>query len=214
LPSNTVTANRSQQSSHQSMESLSQVYNQSLRFKFGSAPAQLITKGFVAEKSLEKRSYNIRKEIEDSNNVSVKSQLSQHISKAAERGTESPEVSTRQAMKSKSADFNTINGTIVSKSQKSYRTASQNLNHYGTNDKLINDSPDSSENEDKKEDYDQLSRSARSKRSSNVSSSNSMHQKSKITLPLLNLRSPPSDLSEKNINFEKKKASVVLPSIS
>ncbi len=214
MPSNTVTANRSQQSSHQSMESLSQVYNQSLRFKFGSAPAQLITKGFVAEKSLEKRSYSIRKEIEDSNNVSVKSQLSQHISKAAERGTESPEVSTRQGMKSKSADFNTIiNGTVVSKSQKSYRTASQNLNHYGTNDKLINDSPDSSENEDKKDD-DQLSLSARSKRSSNVSSSTSMQQKSKIQLPLLNLRSPPSDLSEKNINFEKKKASVVLPSIA
>ncbi len=202
MPSNTVTANRSQQSSHQSIESLSQIYNQNLRFKFGSAPAQLTTKGFVAEKSLEKRSSSIKKEIEDSNNVSVKSQISQHISKAAERGTESPALSTRQGgLKSKSADFNgTFNGTeTMTKSPKSFPKSKDN----NKNDDELNSSDDD-ENINEK-DY-HLSVSARSK-----------NEKTTVKLPLLDLRSMPSESIGKNNGsavFEKKKSTVVLPLIA
>jgi hypothetical protein len=205
LPSNTVTANRSQQSSHQSIESLSQIYNQNLRFKFGSAPAQLTTKGFVAEKSLEKRSSSIKKEIEDSNNVSVKSQISQHISKAAERGTESPALSTRQGgLKSKSADFNgTFNGTeTMTKSPKSFPKSRDNNKN---DDELNSSDDDDDENMNNKKDY-HLSVSARSK-----------NEKTTVKLPLLDLRSIPSESIGKNNGsavFDKKKSTVVLPSIA
>ena len=216
MPSNTVTANRSQQSSHQSIESLSQIYNQNLRFKFGSAPAQLTTKGFVAEKSLEKRSFSIKKEIEDSNNVSVKSQISQHISKAAERGTESPALSTRQGgLKSKSADgFNgTFNGTeTMTKSPKSFPKSKDT----DKNDDELNSSEDDEAMGNKRDDH--LSVSARSKNSSqNSMRHENKNQKASVKLPLLDLRSTPGDSMGKNNGstvFDKKKSTVVLPSIA
>ena len=194
-----MTANRSQQSSHQSIESLSQIYNQNLRLKFGSAPAQLITKGFAAEQSLEKRSSSIRKEIEDSNNVSVKSQLSQHISKVAERGTESPVMSTMQGMKSKSADFN---GNGLTKSPKSFQINSKN------NEELI-DSSDDEDNNKKEEDFAVLEAHSNSQTSNHK-------EKSNIELPLLNLRSQSTGSSPKNNsnNYNKKKTTLVLPSIA
>lgn len=203
-----MTANRSQQSSHQSIESLSQIYNQNLRFKFGSAPAQLTTKGFVAEKSLEKRSFSIRKEIEDNNNVSVKSQISQHISKHAERGTESASISTRQGIKSKSADFNgTFNGTeTLTKSPKSFPKTNKN-------DEL--DSSADEQDDDKKDEH--LSVSARSKNSLNNSMRDDKNQKTKVKLPLLDLRSTPGETVGKNNGvsvLDKKKSTVVLPSIA
>lgn len=86
MPSNTATVNRSQMS-HMSIESLSQIYNHNLRLKFGSAPAQLLTKGEQAEKSLEKRASAIKKQFDTSNLVTTKSQMTNHISKQAMQGT-------------------------------------------------------------------------------------------------------------------------------
>jgi hypothetical protein len=73
--------------SHLSIESLSQIYNHNLRLKFGSAPAQLLTKGEQAEKSLEKRASAIKKQFDTSNLVTTKSQMTNHISKQAMQGT-------------------------------------------------------------------------------------------------------------------------------
>ena len=85
LPSNTGTGNRSQLS-HISIESLSQLYNQNLRLKFGSAPAQLLTIGREAELSLEKRASAIKKQFQIGNDVSTRSQVSQNMSKQAMHG--------------------------------------------------------------------------------------------------------------------------------
>ena len=71
------------------MESLSQMYNHNLRLKFGSAPAQLLTKGEQAEKSLEKRASAIKKQFDTNNLVTTKSQITNHISKQAMQGTAS-----------------------------------------------------------------------------------------------------------------------------
>lgn len=91
--------------SHLSITSLSQIYNQNLRLKFGSAPAQLLTKGEQAERSLEKRASAIKKQFNMNNNVSAKSQLSQHmISKQAMQGT----VSSCSWNKSKAQSVNGI----------------------------------------------------------------------------------------------------------
>ena len=73
--------------SHLSIESLSQIYNHNLRLKFGSAPAQLLTKGEQAEKSLEKRASAIKKQFDTNNLVTTKSQMTNHISKQAMQGT-------------------------------------------------------------------------------------------------------------------------------
>lgn len=69
------------------LSDLSQVYNQNLRLKFGSAPAQLLSKGEQAEKSLEKRVNLLKNQFDLSNLVNTKSQLSQHLSKQAMQGT-------------------------------------------------------------------------------------------------------------------------------
>ncbi|RNA08076.1 leucine-rich repeat and guanylate kinase domain-containing isoform X2, partial [Brachionus plicatilis] len=112
LPSNTATGNRSQMS-HLSITSLSQIYNQNLRLKFGSAPAQLLTKGEQAERSLEKRASAIKKQFDVNNDVSAKSQLSQHmISKQAMQGT----VSSCSWNKSKSQSVNEVlNKNLIKK---------------------------------------------------------------------------------------------------
>ena len=57
-----------------------------MRLKFGSAPAQLLTIGKEAEKSLEKRASAIKRQFQINNDVSTKSQLSQNISKQATHG--------------------------------------------------------------------------------------------------------------------------------
>jgi hypothetical protein len=194
LPSNTVTANRSQQSSHQSMESLSQIYNQNLRMKFGSAPAQLVTKGFVAEKSLEKRQLNLRKEIDESNNVSIKSQLThQMLSKTAERGTIDTPISsaTRREMANQSAE-NNFNKLIKKKLNNANRTLYDSAN-----------SDDDDDDDDEK--HDEVSLGSHS---SNLSSANSLNNKykykqqaSKIKLPPLELPNNNSSLSNQDENY-------------
>lgn len=68
------------------LSDLSQMYNQNLRLKYGSAPAQLLSKGEQAEKSLEKRVSILKNQIDLSNLVNTKSQLSQHLSKQAMQG--------------------------------------------------------------------------------------------------------------------------------
>jgi hypothetical protein len=75
--------------SHLSIESLAQAYNQNLKMKFGSAPAQLLTKGQHAEKSIEKRASKLRDQINQDNIVSTRSQMSQKISKQAFKGSNS-----------------------------------------------------------------------------------------------------------------------------
>ncbi|CAF0994429.1 unnamed protein product [Brachionus calyciflorus] len=107
LPSNTATGNRSQMS-HLSITSLSQIYNQNLRLKFGSAPAQLLTKGEQAEKSLEKRASQIKKQFDLNNVVSAKSQLSQHqhlMSKQAMQGTVSSASWNKSKLNSRNENF-------------------------------------------------------------------------------------------------------------
>ena len=78
LPSNTATGNRSQMS-HMSIESLSQMYSQSLRLKFGSAPAELFGKGEHAEKSIVRRIQEIKKLFESNNLVNSKSQIEKSL---------------------------------------------------------------------------------------------------------------------------------------
>lgn len=73
--------------SHLSIESLSHMYNQNLRLKFGSAPAQLLSIGEQAEKSMEKRVSALKNHFNMDNVVSIKSQLSHHMSKQAMQGT-------------------------------------------------------------------------------------------------------------------------------
>lgn len=63
-----------------SMDSLSQLYNQSLRLKFGSAPAQLLLgKGEHAERSLEKRVSAIKNQFNTDNLVNTKSQVTKQL---------------------------------------------------------------------------------------------------------------------------------------
>ena len=63
-----------------SMDSLSQLYNQSLRLKFGSAPAQLLLgKGEHAERSLEKRVSAIKNQFNLDNLVNTKSQMTKQL---------------------------------------------------------------------------------------------------------------------------------------
>ena len=73
--------------SHLSIESLSHMYNQNLRLKFGSAPAQLLSIGEQAEKSMEKRVSALKNHFNMDNVVNTKSQLSHHMSKQAMQGT-------------------------------------------------------------------------------------------------------------------------------
>ena len=73
--------------SHLSIESLSHMYNQNLRLKFGSAPAQLLSIGEQAEKSMEKRASILKTQFDLNNIVNTKSQLSNHLSKQAMQGT-------------------------------------------------------------------------------------------------------------------------------
>lgn len=62
-----------------SIESLSQMYSQSLRLKFGSAPAELFGKGEHAEKSIVRRIQEIKKLFESNNLVNSKSQIEKSL---------------------------------------------------------------------------------------------------------------------------------------
>jgi len=104
LPSNTATGNRSQMS-HLSIESLAQAYNQNLKMKFGSAPAQLLTKGQHAEKSIEKRASKLRDQISQDNIVSTRSQMSQKVSKQAFKGSNSISKTSKHKNPIVSIDF-------------------------------------------------------------------------------------------------------------
>lgn len=117
------------------MESLSQIYNQNLRLKFGSAPAQLLTKGEEAEKSLEKRASAIKKQFDLNNIVNTKSQISQHLSKHAIQGT----MSLNSWSKTKSHSQDDIIGPKIGK-----KCSKQNMNDISSDDdddivKPIND---------------------------------------------------------------------------
>jgi hypothetical protein len=103
LPSNTVTPNRSHPLSHVSIESLSNVYNQNMRLKFGSAPAQLMNEGRLAAKSLDKRVSNIRKQFDNAHNVSTQAQRNYTPSQSRDNdrkiNNESDQNNSKQATK-------------------------------------------------------------------------------------------------------------------
>lgn len=67
--------------SHMSIDSLSQLYNQNMRLKFGSAPAELLRKGEHAEKSIEKRINDIKKQFETNHLVNSRSQIMNSLNK-------------------------------------------------------------------------------------------------------------------------------------
>lgn len=160
--------------SHMSIESLSQIYNQNLRLKFGSAPAQLLTKGEHAEKSLEKRVSAIKKQFEQNGLVTTKSQMSNQISKQAMQGTVSSNSWTKWEAKSKSREANEQEAK-----QKEYeKKKSDSKAKYSTNNKYEDES-DSSEDDDIKH-IKKLNNVSRymsqesSRRSSNMSTPNSI----------------------------------------
>jgi hypothetical protein len=105
LPSNTATGNRSQMS-HISMESLSQMYNQSLRLKFGSAPAELVGKGEHAEKSLEKRIQEIKRQFQSNNLVNSKSQVENRLRSQNRGGDDSASISSSYGRATKESQKN------------------------------------------------------------------------------------------------------------
>lgn len=140
LPSNTATGNRSQLS-HISIESLSQMYNQNLRMKFGSAPAQLLNKGEEAERSIERRVSAIKRQFDLNNLVSTKSQLSQHISKQAMQGTISSNSWNKWDSKSKSQDAS------LTRAQTNETKNSDNRRNKNAENKYHDNSNDSSDDE-------------------------------------------------------------------
>jgi hypothetical protein len=155
LPSNTLTGNRSQMS-HLSIESLSQLYNTSLRMKFGSAPAQLLTQGQQAEKSLVKRASAIKKELELNNLITAQSQLTNQISKQAMLGTFSSNSWIKSERNTKSRDVATnldTNRNSTNKPRKNTHYPSSISNKLKQSDKnKFNDLFDSSDEEDKLDD--------------------------------------------------------------
>ena len=112
------------------LSDLSQIYNTNLRLKFGSAPAQLLSKGEQAEKSLEKRVSILKNQFDLSNLVSTKSQLSQHLSKQAMQGTISTmswakyDDSSKKSLNNSNASNNFSNKSILNKNNKSKITNS------------------------------------------------------------------------------------------
>jgi len=112
--------------SHLSIESLSQMYNQNLRLKFGSAPAQLLSIGEQAEKSLEKRTSALKNQFENGNMVNVKSQLSNHLSKQAMQGTVSSISWAKWDEKTKALDA--ANNGVSNKSERIYESPLKKVN--------------------------------------------------------------------------------------
>ena len=125
--------------SHMSIESLSQIYNHNLRLKFGSAPAQLLTKGEQAEKSLEKRASAIKKQFDTSNLVTTKSQMTNHISKQAMQGTVSATSWNKYDPDSKSREEVHEKEENSKKSEKKKSKASKNSKKYDKQDDSSDD---------------------------------------------------------------------------
>lgn len=92
--------------SHISMESLSQMYNQSLRLKFGSAPAELVGKGEHAEKSLEKRIQEIKRQFQSNNLVNSKSQVENRLRSQNRGGDDSASISSSYGRATKDSQKN------------------------------------------------------------------------------------------------------------
>lgn len=99
------------------------MYNQNLRLKFGSAPAQLLSIGEQAEKSLVKRMSVLKNQFDSSNMVNTKSQLSNHLSKQAMQGTVSSISWSKWEDKSKSVD------PTASKSGRNYESPLKKVNN-------------------------------------------------------------------------------------
>ena len=182
LPSNTSTANRSQLS-HMSIESLSQMYNQTMRLKFGSAPAQLLlSEGREAQLSREKRSSALKKQFRLSNDVSVRSQMSQNVSKQA-LGT----LSSSSWLKKDDPSILTVDTTTINENRNRKNTLNQKPVVLGKgNDARISynqhvassDSDSNNDDHDDDDDEDVLIMNNRNKRlSSNYSNG------SKLTSP-------------------------------
>jgi hypothetical protein len=139
--------------SHLSIESLSQLYNTSLRMKFGSAPAQLLTQGEHAEKSLVKRASAIKKELELNNLITTQSQLTNQISKQAILGTFSSNSWIKSERNTKSRDLTTnleTNRNSTNKPRKNTHYQNSINNKLKPNDKnKFNEFFDSSDEDDK-----------------------------------------------------------------
>ena len=149
------------------------MYNHNLRLKFGSAPAQLLTKGEQAEKSLEKRASAIKKQFDTSNLVTTKSQMTNHISKQAMQGTASSNSWNKYDSNAKpKGDANEKSEANHKKPEKKQATTKKNSTKYDHLD-------DSSDEELKINKIDKNMRtsfsSQSSGRSSNMSSRNSVN---------------------------------------
>ncbi len=121
------------------------MYNQNLRLKYGSAPAQLLSIGEQAEKSLEKRANIIKNQFDLNNIVSVKSQLSNHLSKQAMQGTVSSISWAKWDEKSKSLEPSLTHATLNStKSEQNYMNSIKKPNIIKYNE----ESEDSSDDDD------------------------------------------------------------------
>lgn len=134
--------------SHLSIESLSHMYNQNLRLKFGSAPAQLLSIGEQAEKSIEKRASILKTQFDLNNIVNTKSQLSNHLSKQAMQGTLSSISWAKWDEKSKNANqsarLNTNNHSAVKKGSQSIRYEEES--EESSDDDVIIDNKNSASN--------------------------------------------------------------------
>lgn len=143
--------------SHLSIESLSQLYNTSLRMKFGSAPAQLLTHGEQAEKSLVKRASALKKELELNNFITAQSQLTNQISKQAMQGTFSSNSWVKSERNTKSRDLTTnldTNRNSNSKTKKNthYQSLTVNTKLKPTNKNKFDELLDDSSEDDKLDD--------------------------------------------------------------
>lgn len=131
--------------SHLSIESLSHMYNQNLRLKFGSAPAQLLSIGEQAEKSMEKRVSALKNHFNMDNVVSTKSQLSHHMSKQAMQGTISS-ISWAKWGDEKTKSLDQMNST--NKSARAYESPMKKINGQANVVRYNEHSDDSSDDDD------------------------------------------------------------------
>lgn len=125
--------------------------------KFGSAPAQLLTQGEHAEKSLVKRASAIKKELELNNLITTQSQLTNQISKQAMLGTFSSNSWIKSERNTKSRDVTTTNldtnRNSTNKPRKNTHYQSSISNKLKQSDKnKFNDLFDSSDEDDKLDD--------------------------------------------------------------
>ncbi len=121
------------------------MYNQNLRLKFGSAPAQLLSIGEQAERSLEKRMSTLKNQFDSVNMVNTKSQLSNHLSKQAMQGTVSSISWAKWEEKSKSLEAK--NG-ISNKSGRIYESPLKKVNIIRYDEETDDSSDEDDEDDD------------------------------------------------------------------